>query len=193
MGQDRVFGGFGNDSAENLLRSIWCSSAVYQEREFHMLADWNYHQSTQLLTDYIQKCQAEAWKRSHKFECRKWDDAEDSMQPRYRDHIIRAVTELLWRWHKGSISQPEWDDIQDLKSNYDLFAKEIIPGVPAAKQNEFDRKDQVDKFGELTWWHTTFDRMKKSPFTREQVVRLIALVSSIFPQYVDNMCEPRKR
>lgn len=131
--------------------------------------------STHLLTNSPQKCQAEAWKRSHKYECRKWDNPEDPTQPKHRNHIIRAVTELLWRWHKGSISQPEWDDFQELKSNYDLFAKEISVGL--GKQTEFGRKDQVDRIGELTWRHTTFDRMKKSPFTREQVVRLVALVS----------------
>jgi hypothetical protein len=85
------------------------------------------------------------------------------------------VTELLWRWNKGSITQAEWDDFQDLKSNYDLFAKEVSFG----NKVEFSRKDQVDKIGELTWRHTTFDRMKKTPFTREQCVRLIALVSRL--------------
>lgn len=146
----------------------------------------------QWLTKYFQKCQAEAWKRSHKFECRKWDDPEDPTQPKHRDHIVRAVTELLWRWHKGSISQPEWDDFQDLKSNYDLFAKETNFGG-LGTQTEFDRKDQVDKIGELTWRHTTFDRMKKSPFTREQVVRMIALVSSLFLLHADNVCGFCKR
>ncbi|TID26386.1 set and mynd domain [Venturia nashicola] len=122
------------------------------------------------------KCQAEAWKRSHKFECRKWDDPEEPTQPKNRDHIVRAATELLWRWHKGSISQSEWDSFQDLKSNYDLFSKETRIGF--GKKTEFDRKEQADKLGELTWRHTTFDRMKKSPFTREQAVRLIALLQT---------------
>jgi hypothetical protein len=100
-------------------------------------------------------------------------DPDDPTQPKYREHIVRAATELLWRWHKGSITQEEWDDFQNLKSNYDLFGKELGFGNKVV----FDRKAQVDKIGELTWQHTTFDRMKKSPFTREQCVRLIALVS----------------
>ncbi|KAI9756155.1 MAG: hypothetical protein M4579_003968 [Chaenotheca gracillima] len=65
-------------------------------------------------------CQSEAWKRSHRLECKIFA----RLHPRVLPNSVRAVLQLLLRYEKGLIPAEQWASLMRLQSHVDGFVRE---------------------------------------------------------------------
>ncbi|KAF2436620.1 SET domain-containing protein [Tothia fuscella] len=105
------------------------------------------------------KCQTEAWKRFHKFDCKSWAP-EVREQPKNLPQLCRAVMELLSRKTNDKISNDQWINLLQLKSHL--------------KELKGDKEEAVGLLSAAAWNYSPY----KDKFSAQFVKELTAMIKA---------------